>query len=163
MSGRRTHDAAGATRARGERTHAAGQERGYEDRWFGLCDEAGFSMLEAVLAMVILAVVGLALHQATMAGVRHMQRGKVQSNQAKKLEYAIDLVRAEACFLSDELMTVDDEHALELTDGTEVIVRRLDDDPADPEKIRTVEITLPTMETAPSVSHVLLLDVGRCE
>lgn len=124
--------------------------------------EAGFSMLEVILAIAILAVVGLGIHQATLAGVRHMQKGKAQAAQAKRLEYAIDLVRADACALGS-LLTAEEDYGLVLEHDVSATVRKLEGEASDPNLLMTVKLELPEVEGATGVTQVLLLDLGRCD
>lgn len=123
--------------------------------------EAGFSMVEAVIAIVILAVIGFALHRATLSALRYMQMGKARVAQARLLEHAIDWSRAETCFLMSELgQKPVYEH--ELYDGTKARINLRGNVSGDPPTVRTVEIELPPGDSRPGVKQSLLLDVALC-
>lgn len=137
------------------------------DRWrVGLVrqrlrSEAGFSMIEAVVAIVILAAVGFTLHRATLSAMRYMQQGKERASQAKLLEYAVDWVRAETC-LFESTVGPGSQLNLSLYDGSPALVRNVPGRPGDPPAMRTVEIELPPREYAPGATQTVLLDVGPC-
>lgn len=119
-------------------------------------------MLEAVLAVVILGVVGFALHSATLSGMRYMQMGKARAAQAKQLEYVIDWVRADACYWKDKV-TAGTQREFTLFDGTIAIVRLLNKQSGDPPALRSVEVELPATVYVSAISQPLLLDLGMCD
>lgn len=129
--------------------------------WGRARSEAGFSMMEAIVAIVILAAIGFTVHRAALSALRHMQAGKERASQAKLLEYAVDWVRAEACLFA---ATVSPGSAFDLTlfDGSTATVRRLAGRPGDPPALRTVEIELPPANHAPGATQTVVLDVGVC-
>lgn len=146
MIGRRLRSTTGATRTRGE---------------------AGFSIVEALIAIVILAVVGFALHRATLSALRYMQMGKARAAQAKLLEHAIDWTRSEMCFLKSTLSPGLD-YKIALHDGTVATLRWVESppNPSDPSgdslSMRTVEIELRPGHSSPGVKQTVLLDMGIC-
>lgn len=124
-------------------------------------DEAGFSVVEALVAIVMLAVVGLTLHQATLSALRYMQMGKARAAQAKLLEHAIDWARAEVCFLKS--LSPGAAYPVELYDGSKASVLLRMTNPGEPPTVRMVEVELPPGDYAPGVKQTLLLDTGPCE
>lgn len=134
--------------------------------------DSGFSILEALTAVIILGVAGLALHNATLAGVRWAQAGKAHAEQTRQLEYALDWARANACLLAVELDGPGGTFALTqpplhvgnpatFTDtasaggsGTSGELEEL--------SLRVVQVHVPGVGLIGDVYHVFLLDVGSC-
>lgn len=118
-------------------------------------------MLEVVVAIVILAVLGFALHRATLTSFRQMETGKQRMSQIKQLEMAVDVVRSEACIWEAELRGAG-EYGFVLFDGTHVHVVRQPGEADDPDDLLAVEVGLSAVDGAPTIQQMLLLDLGIC-
>jgi hypothetical protein len=118
-------------------------------------------MMEALVAIVMLAVIGFALHQATLSALGYMQTGKARAAQARLLEHAIDRARAEVCLIKS--LSPGSVTPFELYDGSTAYVRPLVTGPGEPPSVRLVEVELLSGAYAPGVKQTLLLDAGPCE
>lgn len=123
--------------------------------------EAGFSMLEAFIALVILGVVGFAVYSGVVNGIRHVQAGREQAEQARRLEYAIDWARANACYVADQLATGSDLQ-LPLSGSEPAVIRTAPKDPDEPPAMLAIELTVPGGERVSGFTHVVVLDLGVC-
>lgn len=123
--------------------------------------EAGFSMLEAFIALVILGVVGFAVYSGVVNGIRHVQAGREQAEQARRLEYAIDWARANACYVADHLATGSDLQ-LPLSGSEPAVIRIAPKDPDEPPAMLAIELTVPGGERVSGFTHVVVLDLGVC-
>lgn len=126
--------------------------------------EAGFSILEAFVALIILTVVGFAIHNVTLSGLRHLERARALARQAEELEYSVDWARANVCDLFGRFAAGQQEHSLTV-DGKVVAVFRGGTDSVshDVPRARVFTVTLPAGEHVDELTHTLVLDVTACQ
>lgn len=129
--------------------------------------EAGVTMLELLLAIVILSVLGLALYQSTLFGLRTNVRSQKRSELTHALQTATDWARAEACTLDARLVDALSEYVLPLPGQITATFRKADiaemnAPEALPAALALIDVVLSAPGAATELNHRFMLYTGDC-